>query len=184
MKKLTIESYETEEQLMLHGILSDGTPIDMDICEKLFRLATIERESSIPETPLIDMLEQNSKLIEEALLRESSERNNKHLQEQIKAIDKWAEDKIQGTQLSVEIMREQRKELQRLADEADNIQLREELEEKISRLSRKIKQSWLDLAMAEEEIEEQRRRMIAQLRKEAQKGHSCDLIMLVSFEVV
>lgn len=184
LKKLTIDSYETEELLILHGVLSDGTPIDTDICEKLFRLSTVEQTCSIPDDSVIAILEQNSALIEESMLRENSEKNNQYLQEQIRAIDKWAEDKIQGTQLSVETMREQRKELQRLSDEADNIQLREDLEDKILKLSRKIKQSWLDLAVAEEEIEEQRRKMIVQLRKEASKGHSCDTIMLVSFEVV
>lgn len=184
LKKLTVQSYETEEILVLHGVLSDGTPLDTDMCEKLFRLSTHENIGPVDEHPAINLLHQNSALIEETLLRENSERNNKYLQEQIRAIDKWAEDKIQGTQLAVETMREQRKELQKLADEADNIQLREELEEKILRLSRKIKQSWLDLAVAEEDIEEQRHRMIVQLRREATKGHSCDTIMLVSFEVV
>lgn len=184
LKKLTIQSYDTEEMLVLHGVLDDGTPIDTDICEKLFRLSSYEKVHPIASCEPISILNQNSLLIEEAMLRESTERNNKYLQEQIRAIDKWAEDKIQGTQLSVETMREQRKELQKLADEADNIQLREELEEKIIRLSRRIKQSWLDLAVAEEEIEEQRHKMVAQLRREAAKGHSSESIMLVRFEVV
>lgn len=184
LKKLTIDSYETEELLVLHGVLVDGTPIDTDICEKLFRLSTVEQRCAVLDHSAIAILNQNSDLIEQAMLRENSERNNRYLQEQIRAIDKWAEDKIQGTQLSVETMREQRKELQRLADEADNIQLREELEEKILKLSRRIKQSWLDLAVAEEEIEEQRHKMIVQLRRESAKGHTCETIMLVSFEVV
>ena len=184
LKKLTVQSYETEEMLVLHGVLEDGTPLDRDICEKLFRLSTTESIGPVNAHSAIHTLHQNSLLIEEALLRENTERNSKYLQEQIRAIDKWAEDKIQGTQLVVETMREQRKELQKLADEADHIQLREELEERILRLSRRIKQSWLDLAVAEEAIEEQRHKMIVQLRREATKGHSCDTIMLVSFEVV
>lgn len=184
LKKLTIQSYETEELLVLHGVLSDGTPLDTDICEKLFRLSTCETVCELPQDDALGILEKNSSLIEEGMLRASSERNNKHLQEQIKSINKWADDKIQGTQLAVEAMREQRKELQKLADEADNIQLREELEEKILRLSRKIKQSWLDLAMAEEEIEDQRHKMIQQLRRESSKGHYCEQIMLIQFEVI
>lgn len=184
MRKLTIESFDVEEQLVLNGILDDGTVLDEDLCEKLFRLDTIEEICNVSKNDLFEKLLKNSALIADKMLRESAEKNSKYLQEQIRAIDKWAEDKIQGTQLSVELMREQRKELQKLVDEADNIQLREELEEKIIRLSKKIKQSWLDLAMAEEEIEEQRLGMIRQLRKEAEKGHSISDIMIVEFEVV
>lgn len=184
MRKLTIESFDTEEQLILNGVLLDGTPLDEDICEKLFRLNTIETCCKLSQVAELTTLYKNSELIEQRLLLENAQKNSTFLQEQIRAIDKWAEDKIQGTQLSVELMREQRKELQKQVDEADNIQLREELEEKIVRLSKKIKQSWLDLAMAEEDIETQRISMIRQLRKEAQKGHSSSEIMLVEFEVV
>ncbi len=75
LKKLTIQSYDTEEMLVLHGVLDDGTPLDTDICEKLFRLSSVEEVHPIASCDAISILNQNSVLIEESMLRESSERN-------------------------------------------------------------------------------------------------------------
>ena len=61
--------------LVLHGGLDDGTPLDTDICEKLFRLSSVEEVHPIASCDAIPILNQNSVLIEESMLRESSERN-------------------------------------------------------------------------------------------------------------
>lgn len=183
LKKLTIDSFETDERLVINGILDDGTPLDEEICDKLFRLSTFEKISNIDKSSIVQQLFENSKLIINKYLRENTETNDIYLKNQLSLIDKWADDKIQGIQLAVEIMRDQRKELQKLVDNSDNIQEKEELEEKIIRLTKRIKQSWLELASSEEEIESQRKNMIKNLRKEAEKGYSIKDIMLIEFEV-
>jgi len=183
LRKLVIDSFETDEQLVINGVLDDGTIIDEDTCDKLFRLCTVETVGTVLRNASTEYLYQNSDLLVQRFLRENAETNNQYLTNQIALIDKWAEDKIQGTQLAVEIMREQRKELQKMVDLSDNIQEKEELEEKIVRITQRIKKSWIDLATAEEDIEEQRKKMISQLRKEAEKGHRVDDIMLIEFEV-
>ena len=70
-------------------------------------------------------------------------------------------------------MRNERKNLQKQSDiAASNIE-KEQIEEEIIRLSRKIKSSWLELADSEDEIELQRKNMIAKLRNQMSK--KCDM---------
>ena len=51
-------------------------------------------------------------------------------------------------------------------------------------ISKKIKMSWLKLAEDEEEIEEKRKKMIEDIRKESMKKTEIQHIFTVEFEVV
>ena len=81
-------------------------------------------------------------------------------------------------------MRNERKNLQKQSDiAASNIE-KEQIEEEIIRLSRKIKSSWLELADSEDEIELQRKNMIAKLRNQMSKKCEVKNIFIAEFEIV
>ncbi|MBQ7798615.1 MAG: DEAD/DEAH box helicase [Clostridia bacterium] len=184
VKKLTIKSFENEEYLVLNGILDDGTRIDEDICKKLFRLNSRDLSYSYDENKITNELSLDVNQNINRIKEESQTKNNAYLTDEIKKINQWADDKIQGTQLAVETMREQRKELQKQSDLASNNQERERLENEILKLSNKIKQSWMNLAMAEEDIEIQRRSMISDIKKENMKEFELNDIFTIRFNVV
>jgi len=182
--KVTINSFEKEEHLILNGILDDGNRIDQELCEKIFRLNSHDISYEITKdlyyTELMKDAEQNVKRIQ----TESENRNNTILNDEIHKINKWADDKIQSIQLSVETMREQRKELQKQSDLASNNAEKEKLEEDILKLSQKIKNSWLILADAEDEVETQRKAMISNIRLENKKETKVTNIFTIKFRVV
>ena len=184
LSKLSIDSFEQEEYLLMSGVLNDGTFLDEETIRKLFRLSTKEENIySVPsniENNLIKEIEQLSK----KKIIESTEKNNQLFNEEIIRINKWADDKIEGTQLEVELMRAQRKDLQKQSDLAENSVEKAKIEEEIAKLSKKIKLSWLNLAEAEEEIEAKRKNMIEKLRKENMKNISINHIFIVKFEII
>ena len=177
LNKITIESFENEEYLVFNGILDDGTRLSSDICELLFRLDTTEYDEIFASRDMLNQLERDSEVNAQAVLNESQMRNNKYLAEEIEKINAWADDKIQSVQLNVENMRAQRKDL------ASNMEEKEKIEEEIVKLSKKIKQSWLHLAMAEEDVENDRKEMIAAIKKENSKNTFVENIFTVSFLV-
>lgn len=183
LNKITIESFENEEYLVFNGILDDGTRLPSDVCELLFRLDTTEYDKIIAGKEILNQLERDSEVNTNAVLNESQIRNNKYLAEEIEKINAWADDKIQSVQLDVENMRAQRKELQQESDLASNMEEKEKIEEEIVKLSRKIKQSWMHLAMAEEDVENDRKEMIAAIKKENSKNSIVENIFTVSFLV-
>lgn len=184
MNKVSIDSFEKEEYLIFNGIVDDGTRIDSDVCELLFRLNTVEYDECLSNPEMIETINADAEVNAQAIINESQIKNNQYLSEEIEKINAWADDKIQSVQLNVENMRMQRKELQQKADLASNMKDREILEEEILKLSKKIKQSWLQLAMAEEDVEEERMRMISAIKKENSKESSITNIFTVSFSVV
>ena len=183
LNKVTIDSFEKEEHLFFTGFLNDGRPLDEDILEKMFRLNTFEKECVL-NGDIISSLMDNAKQYAKKVLIESEEKNNKLLNDEIIKINKWADDKIESVQLKVEMMRNERKNLQKQSDIAENTFEKKQIEEAILKLSKKIKQSWLELADAEEEIESQRKSMIQKLRNQLMKSSNLENIFSIAFKIV
>lgn len=184
LNKLIVDSLEKEEYLLFNGILDDGTRIDQEICRKMFRLAASEAECDIKMNLLMDALRQDASVNVENCVNVSQERNNTLIADKINQINAWADDLIESTQLRVEEMRAQRKELQKQSDTAVNMLEKERIESEIVSISKKIKMSWLKLAEDEEEIEEKRKKMIEDIRKESMKRTEIQHIFTVKFEVI
>lgn len=73
--------------------------------------------------------------------------------------------------------------LQRQSDSAVNMIEKERIESEIMAISKKIRMIWMKLADDEEEIEDMRRKMISDIRKEVLKETEVTLIFAISFEV-
>ena len=182
--KIKIESFENEEYLILSGLTENGDYLNKETCEKLFRLSTMTINTlSVSEKCLL-MNKANYKTQKEAVINESLNRNNTILQEEINKIDAWANDKISGIQLKVELLREQRKELQKQADYCTNASEKVSLENEINKISKTIKRLWLELADSEDEVETKRKDIISKLKAESMKKITDNMIFEVEFEVI
>ena len=183
LSKLSIDSFENEEYLFFNGLLDDGTVIDEDTIIKLFRLETIE-SLDCQLTPDAEFsLEQDAIIHCNKVVLESEQRSNLILNEEIARINKWADDKIESTQLDVEMMRNERKNLQKQSDLAESAAEREAIETAILKLSKRIKMAWLALADAEDDIEAQRKSMIKKLREQMMRDSHMETIFMVSFSI-
>lgn len=182
--KLVIESFEQEEYMVINGIFDNGTRIDEELCEKFLRLDSTEEYLFDNENFLVQELRKDIEVHSNQIRMKSQERNNQFLKDEIERINAWADDKIQATELAVENLREQRKLLQKESDQAINMKDKEEAEKKIQGITRKIKNSWIMLGEAEEEVEESRNKMIEKIRKENMKVTNLNHICTVRFEIV
>ena len=182
--RITIDSFEHEEYVFFTGFLEDGTQLDEDTLAKMFRLSTVESQMEAIDEHIKERLTADATQYSKKLIIESEEKNNKLLNDEIIRINKWAEDKIESVQLRVESMRNERKNLQKQSDIAESTFEKRQFEEEISKLSKKIKMAWLELADAEDEIEEQRKNMIKKLRDQMMKSSSMSNVFIASFEIV
>lgn len=181
--KLEIDSYDKEEYLLLNGILDDETRLDDDICKKIFRTYLSENNNIINNQDLFVKLKDDINIYKEKLINESMEKNNKYLINEITKINKCADDKIQSIELNVSDMREQRKILQRQSDLATNVLEKQHFEEEISKLTKKIKESWINLADLEEQVENERISIIEKLKQSNAGKTSISNIFTISFEI-
>lgn len=182
LSKLSISSFEENEFLLLDGILEDGTILDQESCQKIMRLfANKYRVCTVKEN---DELLKNHQLHIDSIVKTISEKNADMFAKESLEINRWAEDMTGSLQLKANILREKRKEKQRLLDYAITSAEQEELEKEISDLTKKIKNMWLELSDAEESVEEKRRNMISKLKKEQMKTTTINKIFAIEFKVV
>lgn len=181
--KLEIDSYDKEEYLFLNGILEDGTRLDNELCSKIFRTYSEENNILSLNDSLIKALDSDIDIYKEKIVNESIEKNNSYLTDEITKINKSADDKIQSIELKVSDMREQRKILQRQSDLAVNVLEKQHFEEEISKLTNKIKESWINLADLEEKVENERAAIIDKLKKSNSGKILLSNIFTISFEI-
>jgi len=182
LNKLIILSYDKEEYLYFNGILEDGTRLDDEICKKIFR--TYKDENlDYRDYHLIKELMTDAKVYSQKIINESSEKNNNYLIDEISKINKSADDKIQAIELLVSDMREQRKILQRQSDLAANVLEKQHLEAEISKITKKIKESWINLADLEEKVESDRLSIIEKLKENNSGEVNLETIFTISFEI-
>ena len=169
---------------MLCALTEEKDYIPKETCEKLFRLPSkIINDINLNEECYL-MNRENYKVQKNAIINEAIDRNNKILQDEINRIDDWANDKISGIQLKVELLREQRREMQKQADYSVNAIEKINFEKEINKISKTIKQLWLELADSEDIIEIKRKEIISKLKAESIKQVNDIVYFEVPFEVI
>ncbi len=181
--KVVIDSFEKEEYLILSGRMEDGTYLDQETILKLFRLESRDSDVSIKCTEVLSTLRSDFKANADSITNKSIEKNNIILQQEIRKIDDWANDKIAGIELRVEILREQRKQLQKDADYTANSLEKIRLQNEIDKISKNIKKLWLELADNEDLVEKRRKEIVEKLKAESMKKVSIIHYFDMPFEV-
>lgn len=184
LSKITITSIEEETRIFLNGFLDDGTPIDEEVLLKLFKLNTTESPIDLISNDAISRLDSDASVVSNKIKILNEERNNASLNDEIQKINKWAEDKIEAVQTKVEQMRLERKQLQKMSDLASSTGEKEMFERQILDLSKRIKNSWIELAESEDEIEQQRKDNIDKLRKQISSSSTVETIFNAKFEII
>lgn len=181
LNKISVNSFENEEMLFFVGVFDDGKLIEQELIEKLFRLDTYEYAGTINEN---DILNENVKIAIDKFTKFMSERNDDYLYQEIKKIEKWAEDNIISIELEVEKLREQRKTTRLKLDQSNDFKEKIFLEDEITKITKIISKKWLELSEREENVECQRNNLIQNLKKDHMKNVNVKNIFTIEFEVI
>lgn len=182
VSKITYESFETNESLVLTGQFEDGTVIPEDICHKLLKLVCLEYSEKKQNANISELSERHDDEVR-ARVESIAAYNANIFQEELEYIDNWADSMIEKVQLSVKNMREERKELQMTCDFTNSVDEKARIQEQIHKLSKKINKSWVELAQLEDEIEDRRYKLINNLKAEKDKSVSVDKLFEVELRI-
>jgi len=133
----TVDSFESEDHVLLCGVLDDGTEVEEETCRRLFSLradekTTIENtvdNNDVGKSKLDAVVKQKIHNV----LQTNAERNTKFFEEEMEKLDKWAEDRKSSLELR---LKELDKSIRAQKTETKKILI---LEEKINK-QREIKE--------------------------------------------
>ncbi len=180
--KLSVESLELEEYLVLAGHTDDGGGLDEDLCRKLLSLgARIDGEPS--ETPPLHLGE----LVEERArerLAEVEERNGRFFDEEVTKLDRWSDDLKVGLERELKELDKEIKEGRRSAKGATSLQEKLAAQRSLKKAEARRTQKRRELYDAQDSIDARRDELIENIERQLEQSDKLDSLFTVRWSVV
>jgi superfamily II DNA/RNA helicase len=184
VSKLRLQSFETEEYLIVSGYNDDGEIISSNILEKLFSLQGMENQALHIEASHCEKLESIKEQSIKNISYGALERNGKYFDETITKLDKWAEDKKYSLEVQ---LKEIKKEIATKKTESRKVielEMKVQIQKQIKNLETKQKELRRKLFEAEDEIDNHKEKLIWDLEKRLRGWSSVEDVMRIRWKIV
>lgn len=187
--KISINSYDTEEYLIITALTHDYQLLDEEVATKLLSLEAKENKSGKHvklhlDSDDIEKLDYEYHKQEAIILKQNSETNQVHFIEQSSKLHKWADDKLKLVEKELKETKAKIKELNRQALATENIEAQTDIQLQIKAQEKKRRKIQREIFDIEEEIEEERDELIEALKKAKEQTISTQELFTVTWEII
>ena len=119
-----------------------------------------------------------------ATTNRSLEANSQHFNVARDRLEQWAEDKILAAEKAMKDTKEQIKALRRQARQAETLQEQHEIQEKLKKLERHQRKQRQQIFTVEDEIEEKRDELIAELEKRLSQHQHTERLFTIRWSII
>lgn len=184
LSRLRIESYEEEEYLLFSAFDDAGLSLDQETCEKLFNCGgQAQAMDSLPDS-VVERLESEAKRHIEATISRSLQSNSQHFNQARERLERWAEDSVLAAEQAIRDTKEHIKALRRQSRQAETLSEQKELQEKIQSLEKKQRRQRQQIFDVEDEINEKRDALIAELERRLSQKTQAEEIFDIRWKVI
>lgn len=174
---------QTEDHLLLSAMDDNGQEINNELAEKLLSLSgRVEGSISIPQE-IKRLQEKLMSVHRDALTHRITERNDSMLKDEIAHVESWADDKELALEKEIKLLKQRKKEVQRLLVKAESLTEKVQLEENLKKLTRELRHKRADQDEMEDQIDEQRTQMIDRLKTFLNQKISEQDLFLIHFNI-
>lgn len=159
--RLSIESFEAEDHILLAGVRDDGQIIDSAACKRLFDLSA-EAGQPILDTP-IPALDEQVEVQLRQVLEGIGQRNARWLDQEIGKLDQWSEDLKFGLEQDIKDLDKEIREMKRAASAAAALADKLTHQRALKTLQAQRNQKRRDLFVAQDQVEARRDGLIADI---------------------
>ncbi len=186
LEKLTIESDEREEFLLFTTITDDGGNLDQDQSQRLMEVegSVVNAREVEPAASLRAQLDADCDRLVQATLARATENFNSRFRQLQQQINQWADDKIKAAEMELDSIKKQLRAMRRSAELAETTQIRAEAEEAVAQLERKQRQQRKAIFELEDDLEDQRKKLIGEIRARVEQRSSHEPLFLLRWTVV
>lgn len=125
VEKITIDSFEQEDHLVIACLKQDGSLVYPDIAERMLSLPAEKLGTEVIENNIQEILHEKISEMQNEIVADSAERNSKFFDEEMDKLDNWADDMKLGLEKEI-------------SDLDQEIRLRKSEAKKIIRLDEKV----------------------------------------------
>lgn len=183
LSNLDITAFDSEQYSILTAYTADGTPIPQEDCEKLFLCSAIAEETTSLSDNVLKKLQQNTKQHIAGKLQTIDSRNLVYFRAEEDRIFRWEQDKVAGLEQELDTVKRQIREMERVSRQAQSMEEKLEANRRLQELERQKRKKRNELADREDEIGEQRRRMIEALDRRMVRQTSSQDVFVIEWQV-
>jgi len=180
--KLSVESLEVEECLVLAAQTDLGGVLDEDFCRKLLSLgATVDGEPPQRESSAL------RKLLEERVLvrlSEVEERNGAFFDEEVTKLDRWSDDLKLGLERELKELDKEIKEGRRSAKGATSLQEKLVAQKALKKAETRRTQKRRELYDAQDAIDERWDELIENIERQLEQKEGLTNVLLIRWTIV
>lgn len=183
LSNLDISAFDSEQYSLLTAYTADGTPVPQEDCEKLFLCAGYAEESGRLPDSVMRKLELNTKQHVTGKLQTIDSRNLAYFRAEEDRIFRWEQDMVSVLEHELDTVKRQIRELERTSRQAQSMEEKLETNRRLQELERQKRRKRNELADREDEIGQQRRRMIEQLDRRMVRQTSTSDVFAIEWQV-
>ena len=184
LSRLAVSAFDDEQYCLFTAFTKDGRFLSQEDCEKLFLCGGSETLFAGITDDIRRKLSVNSNQHTKSKLQEIDSRNLGYFREEEERIFRWEKDLIESIEKELDVVKRSIREQERLSRSAANMEEKLAITKKIEELERQKRKKRNELADREDEVSEQRRRMIDELDRRMVKTTNSDDIFVISWQTV
>lgn len=183
--KLTIESFETEDHLILSGITDDGIELDPEQCQRLFSLDGMVQSQICNIMPEInEKIESNMFRYQKDIEEQHMERNSRFFDQEIEKLDKWTEDRkktleLELKELDIEI-KTQKTDAKKMLRLEDKVTAQREIKE----MEKRRNELRYSLYQEQDKMDERKEALIEEIEARMERNINKDNIFIIRWRLV
>ena len=179
--KLSIESFEAEDRILLAGVRDDGQLLDAAVCRRLFDLPAQcgQPVLAMPVPALDELIEMQ----QEHALEEVGQRNVRWLDVEVAKLDRWSEDLKFGLEQEIKDLDKEIRETKRAASAAATLADKLARQRTLKVLQTARNQKRKDLFVAQDEIESRRDTVIADIEARMKQGQKLTQVFQIRWSL-
>ena len=182
--KISINSYDTEEYVIITALTSDYKVLNEEVATKLLSLEASQSTRISIDTSDTEKLEYEYLKQKDIILQENEATNQTHFINQSSKLFKWAEDKLASIEKELKDTKAKIKELNRQTLATENIREQTDIQLQIKAQERKRRKIQREIFDIEEEIEEKRDSLIEELKKAKEQTITINELFTIQWEII